>query len=189
VRWLTGHLMVVVVCCVGPHSRGSVEVGSGELLIGCRIENFPILLNVISHFSSSSYYSPLLDCNYFGDSRDLEAIRHGMHTARKLVQDAAAEPGFWAIELLPRFLLNYDWTFNLFKDVCTAPYFHACGTCGMQAREAASTVTERTIWGQVNHSLHYICTYTALHFSISVSRRDIECRYQTTYGVYTFLLA
>ena len=75
------------------------------------------------------------------------------------MQDAAAEPGFWAIELLPRFLLNYDWTFNLFKDVCTAPYFHACGTCGMQAREAAaSTVTERTIWGQVNHLLHYIHT-------------------------------
>ena len=51
VRWLTGHLMVVVVCCVGPHSRGSVEVGSdGELLIGSRIENFPILFNVISLF-------------------------------------------------------------------------------------------------------------------------------------------
>ena len=93
-----------------------------------------------------------VDCNFFGDSRDLEAIRHGMFTARRLVQEAAAEPGFWAMELLPRFLLNYDWTFNLLKDICTAPYFHACGTCGMQTTEATSTEDDSTSPTKVTHS-------------------------------------
>jgi len=46
VRWLSGHLIVVVVCCVGPHSRGSVAVGTdGELLIGCRRIPLSLFLN------------------------------------------------------------------------------------------------------------------------------------------------
>ena len=77
-----------------------------------------------------------------------------MFTARRLVHDAASEPGFWAMELLPRFVLNYDWTFNLFKDICTAPYFHACGTCSMQTTEATNTEADSTAQTKVNHSLH-----------------------------------
>mmetsp|Transcript_25421 Transcript_25421/g.34969 ORF Transcript_25421/g.34969 Transcript_25421/m.34969 type:complete len:583 (-) Transcript_25421:189-1937(-) len=132
VRWLSSGLMLIAVCCVGPHSRGSVSV------------------------DPKNPQGPLhIDPGYLTDARDKESMRLGLLTARQLVDSAkrsntpnssitigVSGRRWWSLELLPGpfFTTEKDsWLFKLYTQLFLTTYFHASGSCAMKTTNDAAT--------------------------------------------------
>lgn len=111
------------VCLMLPRSRGTVRLSG----------------NTPDHH-------PLLDPNYYGDSRDLDAVIAGLRIARRIAA-ASAMDAWRAGEVAPGIDGDDDEALRTYASSTVASYFHPVGTCMMGRDERAVVDTRLRVHG------------------------------------------
>jgi choline dehydrogenase len=101
-----------------PHSRGTIRLSGG-----------------------TPDHHPLIDPNYYGDSRDLDAVVSGLRIARR-IGAASAMDAWRAGEVAPGSDWDSDEALQKYALSRVASYFHPVGTCKM-GRDALAVVDTR----------------------------------------------
>jgi hypothetical protein len=122
VRWLAeNYLFGFLVCLVRPKSKGCLVRDEDD------------------GSANQTSVKPLhVDLQTFSDDEDIRVMHNASWQMRRIVGQFKAHVNMPSLEVIPGPLFNYTNSkvqFESYAKLFCKPYFHACGTCGMQATE------------------------------------------------------
>jgi len=116
VRYFFTHFIGVVVCLTDPRSEGSIRLRSAEPTA-----------------------PPLIHCNYFSHSHDLDAVSDGFETGVKIMESESMKP-YQGVQVVPGMFVRKVVGLKPFFRFFAQSYFHPTSTCRMGSHSDTSVV-------------------------------------------------